>query len=42
MAMHKSSKHIKADKSGIGYVSAGYVLKGNATGFKEYLKIYTG
>lgn len=32
---------IKADKSGIGYVSAGYVLKGNATNLKV-LKIYKG
>jgi phosphate transport system substrate-binding protein len=32
---------IKADASGIGYVSAGYVLKGNTTGIKV-LSIYTG
>lgn len=31
---------IKADESGIGYVSAGYVLKGNAIGIK-ILPIYT-
>jgi len=31
---------IKADGSGIGYVSAGYVLKGNTTGIKV-LSIYT-
>lgn len=31
---------IKADASGIGYVSAGYVLKGNTTGIKV-LSIYT-
>ena len=32
---------IKADASGIGYVSAGYVLNGNTTGIKV-LSIYTG
>jgi len=32
---------IKADDSGIGYVSAGYVLNGNADGLK-ILKIYSG
>lgn len=32
---------IKADESGIGYVSAGYVLKGATTGIKV-LKVYSG
>lgn len=32
---------IKADASGIGYVSAGYVMKGNTNGIKV-LSIYTG
>jgi phosphate transport system substrate-binding protein len=32
---------LKVDTSGIGYVSAGYVLKGNATGLK-ILKVYHG
>lgn len=31
---------IKADESGIGYVSAGYVLKGNASGLKV-LRVYS-
>ncbi|WP_158859805.1 PstS family phosphate ABC transporter substrate-binding protein [Lunatibacter salilacus] len=32
---------LKVDNSGIGYVSAGYVLKGNATGLKT-LTVYQG